>query len=239
MKYEAKIINKAGEIWGKMEKSPRKYSQQIVQGINKLLDQTPWSEDSLNTVPSEGYILKTVLENQEERHLTYQEWLKDVDKVQVRPVHLYYPHSVLNEQAVREQLQALWEHGMEYHKKYTWLSILGMPLTLPLVLVPVLPNVPGFYLLYRAYRNFKAYCGARHLRSLVVNKSHKLVFTDLPQFSDILASTEKRSHEEHLVLDEKNLERVLDSLEIHEIRASLKKALLQERQRLETKQIEN
>ncbi|KAM3159537.1 hypothetical protein ACU8KH_05622 [Lachancea thermotolerans] len=232
VRYETKITEKARKIWSKLEKSPREINQKLVRMVNSQLDKTPWTEDSLNTVPSEGYILKTVMENQESRNLTYQEWFKNVDKLDVRPVCMYYPQSVMSERAVREQLKSLWDHGLNYHKKQMWLSILGLPLTLPVVLVPVVPNVPGFYLLYRAYRNFKAFCGAKHLKSLVENKSHKLVFTDLPQFSDILRS-ETEIPEEHLVLNEKNLERVLDTLQIHELRAPLEKAVLQERKRLD------
>ncbi|SCU81182.1 LAME_0B05930g1_1 [Lachancea meyersii CBS 8951] len=243
VKYETKLIDKVSQTWNKLEKSPRKFNRKIVASVSSLLNQTPWTEDSLNTVPSENYIMKRVKENDEERLLTFEEWFKNADKLNARPVHLYYPESVCSETQLRGQLQALWTQGLQYHKKHTWLSLLGIPLTLPLVLVPVVPNVPGFYLLYRAYRNFKAYNGAKHLKSLVENESHSLVFTDLLQYSTILQNdhagglagmSNSSEGPERVLLDEKSLDRILDTLEIHEIRSSLLKALKQENLRLGT-----
>ncbi|SCU92878.1 LANO_0E02410g1_1 [Lachancea nothofagi CBS 11611] len=238
VKYETKLIGKASKIWTNLENSPRQFNRKLAGSINSLLDKAPWTEDSLNSIPSENYILKTVMENQEERTLTVDEWLKDAENLDIRPIYLYYPESVYSKAIVRQQLEALWTEGLHYHKKYTWLSILGIPLTLPLVLIPVMPNVPGFYLLYRAYRNYKAYCGAKHLKSLVENKNHKLIFANLPQYSDILkgqatATNPDAKGEEQLVLNEKDLDRILDTLEIHETRSFLRKAISQERQRLE------
>ncbi|SCU91970.1 LADA_0F13344g1_1 [Lachancea dasiensis] len=233
VKYEARALQKAAKIWAKLEKSQGKLNQKVVGFVNLMLDKTPWTEDSLNTIPSENYIMKRVKENEDERLLTLEEWLKDASTLNVRPIHLYYPESVCSPDTVRQQLQSLWMQGLQYHKKQTWLSLLGIPLTLPLVLVPVVPNVPGFYLLYRAYRNFKAYCGAKHLKSLVEHKSHKLLYTNLPQYSDLLAQRSTGGAAERLVLTENDLERVLDTLEIHEMRSSLRKALQQERRRLE------
>ncbi|SCU99156.1 LAFA_0G22320g1_1 [Lachancea sp. 'fantastica'] len=237
VKYETKLTNRVSQAWVKLEKSPRKLNRKIVEKINVLLDKTAWTEDSLNSVPSENYLMKRVWENEKERLLTFEEWFKNADKLKLRPIHLYYPGSVCSETQTRQQLQTLWKQGLEYHKKFTWLSILGIPLTLPLVLVPVVPNVPGFYLLYRAYRNFKAYNGAKRLRSLMKHEGDSLVYTNLPQYSEILraglSSSERDQADERVLLDEKMLDRILDTLEIHEIRSSVRKALQQETSRLQ------
>ncbi|CEP62530.1 Mrx19p LALA0_S05e07690g [Lachancea lanzarotensis] len=244
VKYETKLIGKVSQTWAKLEKSPRKLNRKIVEKVNVLLDKTAWTEDSLNTVPSENYLMKRVWENEKERLLTFEEWFKNADKLKLRPIHLYYPESVCSETQIRQQLQTLCEQGLQYHKKFAWLSLLGIPLTLPLVLIPVLPNVPGFYLLYRAYRNFKACNGAKRLESLVKHEGDTLVFTNLPQYSDILRAgpaggsgdnTQSKSSEtpERVLLNEKDLDRILDTLEIHEIRSSVRKALQQETLRLQ------
>lgn len=37
-----------------------------------------------------------------------------------------------------------------------------MPLTIPVALVPLVPNVPGFYLLYRVYCHMKVMASVKH-----------------------------------------------------------------------------
>jgi hypothetical protein len=46
-------------------------------------------------------------------------------------------------------------------------SIVGMPIVAPFAIVPVIPNIPFFYLLYRAFSHWKALSGAKHLEFLL------------------------------------------------------------------------
>lgn len=239
IRYETKISNKVSKIWTNMEDSPKGYKKKIVAWVNSLLDQTPWSENSLKTVPSESYILKRVQEKEHEKEnkLTLKEYLSKSDELIPKPIHVYYPTSVISREHVLQEFESLWEVGKSYHKKYTIYSILGIPFTLPLVLVPVVPNVPGFYLAYRAYCNFKAYCGAKHLQSLVENENQRLEFINMKEYSDIISTGLKNkptvtSDEEKMLLDHALLDRVLDNLEIHELKTDLGKAIRQEEKRL-------
>ena len=160
VRYESKISRKAAKIWQSMQDSPRSINKKIVSMVNKLMDQNPWTENALQTIPSESYILKQV-ENGS-RKVTLAEYMKSkVDDsmaaMKPKPICVYYPGSVLDDETIIEQFKRITEEGKIYHKKYASLSLLGIPFTLPLVLIPVIPNVPGFYLAYRAYCNFKAY----------------------------------------------------------------------------------
>jgi len=42
-----------------------------------------------------------------------------------------------------------------------------MPIVAPFAIVPVIPNIPFFYLLYRAFSHWKALSGAKHLEFLL------------------------------------------------------------------------
>jgi len=42
-----------------------------------------------------------------------------------------------------------------------------MPFTIPFILVPVVPNLPFFYLVFRAWSHWKAWSGSRHIEFLL------------------------------------------------------------------------
>lgn len=50
-----------------------------------------------------------------------------------------------------------------------------MPLSAPFILVPVIPNIPFFYLVFRAYSHWKALSGSKHLEFILQNKLLKSV----------------------------------------------------------------
>ena len=47
-----------------------------------------------------------------------------------------------------------------------------IPISLPFALVPIVPNVPGFYIAYRLYCNVKALLGVKHLDYLLEDCTH-------------------------------------------------------------------
>ncbi|KAJ5028183.1 mitochondrial K+-H+ exchange-related-domain-containing protein [Bipolaris maydis] len=53
-----------------------------------------------------------------------------------------------------------------HRSKLIW-SVVIMPFTAPFMLVPIIPNLPFFYVLYRAWSHWKALGGARHLEFLL------------------------------------------------------------------------
>ncbi|RFU35678.1 hypothetical protein B7463_g676, partial [Scytalidium lignicola] len=43
----------------------------------------------------------------------------------------------------------------------------GMPITAPIALIPVIPNLPFFYLVFRAWSHWRALAGSKHLEFLL------------------------------------------------------------------------
>lgn len=241
IRYETKLANKAAKIWQNMQESDKSYNKKIVAWITKLLDRIPWTESSLQTIPSESYILKRI-ESGSKTNVTFHEYERakndsSVVSMKPKPICVYFPKSILNESTINKQLKELADAGQQYHKKYAALCAVGIPITFPLILVPVVPNVPGFYLAYRLYCNAKAYFGAKHLESLIKSEDQTLEMRNLVQYSDILQGANsmqaRNEREEVVLLRESDLDRILDSLEIHEISTDLRKAIRQETSRLE------
>src|SRR5690606_16879522 len=53
------------------------------------------------------------------------------------------------------------------HKNRLIWSIVGMPVVAPFAIVPIIPNVPFFYLCFRAFCHYKAILGIRHIQHLL------------------------------------------------------------------------
>ncbi|PHH75404.1 hypothetical protein CDD82_4458 [Ophiocordyceps australis] len=113
------------------------------------------------------------------RRIPYQEWgLKSItaaaaarnrrgegDKVQ-----LAFPGSIIPvEEAEAVALKLATERLALHRSKMIWCFV-AMPITIPFALVPVIPNLPFFYLVYRAWSHWRAILGGKQIRSLVDNK---------------------------------------------------------------------
>ncbi|PHH65889.1 hypothetical protein CDD81_1258 [Ophiocordyceps australis] len=113
------------------------------------------------------------------RRIPYQEWgLKSItaaaaarnrrgegDKVQ-----LAFPGSIIPvEEAEAMALKLATERLALHRSKMIWCFV-AMPITIPFALVPVIPNLPFFYLVYRAWSHWRAILGGKQIQSLVDNK---------------------------------------------------------------------
>jgi len=86
---------------------------------------------------------------------------------------VYFPKSVIQEDRVDGIIKTLATENKPMHKrKLTW-SVIAMPFTAPIGLIPVLPNIPFFYLVFRAYSHWRALSGSNHLEFLLENRLMK------------------------------------------------------------------
>ncbi|QLG74267.1 hypothetical protein HG535_0G01510 [Zygotorulaspora mrakii] len=242
IRFERWINKKSARIWDKLNQSPKSYNKKIVSYVNRLLDNTPWTENSLKSIPGENYILKRVTTSSDkESHLTLAQFARSQTPLTSKPLSVYYPSKSMTRDSVLLELRKLCIAGMKYHKKQLWLCLLGLPLTLPVVLVPLIPNVPGFYLTYRAYSNFKALLGARHLQTILDDQTPPLTFRDVKGYSEIVSESntitdsedQASNSKERLILNERLMSRIVDVLEIQELKSDLEKVIRQERKRLQ------
>ncbi|CAB16238.1 mitochondrial hydrogen/potassium transport system protein [Schizosaccharomyces pombe] len=135
-----KIINRIYKYWDSWSASKSYTKQKVVSLGNRILHATPYEENFLRAIAPVKKL------NDTELHQT-----------------LYIEHppnlessTILAELNRSKQLQ-------KTHTNYLIGNIIGLPLTIPFILIPLIPNIPGFYLCYRAYCNFRAIQGSIQL----------------------------------------------------------------------------
>ena len=70
-----------------------------------------------------------------------------------------------------DMLRRMSAERQSLHKKRMWYSIAALPLTIPVGLLPIIPNIPFFYLVFRAYSHYRALAGSNHLTHLLNNST--------------------------------------------------------------------
>ncbi|KAL0143065.1 mitochondrial K+-H+ exchange-related-domain-containing protein [Mucor lusitanicus] len=117
--------------------------------------------------------------------------------------------------------------------QYMWYSAYWVPLACTFVVVPLIPNIPLAYNLFRLYSHYKAWKGAEHLESLssygslkYVNDVHLDTIFDKKQLvsaedivfpSEIHEAFQKSPNKPDLVAMEQDLEGVLNSNNIKQL----------------------
>lgn len=155
---------------------------------------------------------------------------------QLKPIPFYYPN-FQNPNDLLHQLHHFRDNAYSKHYKYAWLCAIGLPLSLPVALIPVVPNVPGFYLAYRLYCHIKALQGVNHLNYLlesennedsenVLNTTH-LNFISLDLIDGLYNNIEIENHDQ-VIINEDIIEKLTNRLNLPHLKQDLIKAMNQE-----------
>uniref|UniRef100_A0A1D1YQV0 Uncharacterized protein C23H3.12c n=1 Tax=Anthurium amnicola TaxID=1678845 RepID=A0A1D1YQV0_9ARAE len=137
------VTEKMNRAWLNLEKSPPGSFKNKIHGLGLKL---------LSRVKPSEIFLKSVS--------------KDITKVDIT-----YPSS-LNPRLVRRRLRHIAMMGSVIHQRYFYGSVSLIPFTAALSVLP-LPNIPFFWLLFRAYSNWRALKGSERLLLLVSDCSKK------------------------------------------------------------------
>ncbi|KAJ2890765.1 hypothetical protein IWW38_003955 [Coemansia aciculifera] len=76
---------------------------------------------------------------------------------------------------VLKELDLLVKTQIPYHSKWMKISCYLLPVTSLFTLIPVIPNFPLFYNLFRVYSHYKAQHGAKHLAHLLESRAFEVV----------------------------------------------------------------
>ncbi|KSA02535.1 uncharacterized protein AC631_01710 [Debaryomyces fabryi] len=177
-KLEDKLTSVASKGWKKLNESEVSINVKIVRLINKLLDTIPYEENCLKSFPSQKSMIREVNEEytKQAAHSSTRLIQSQADKLQIpsnqiKPIPLYHP-KFQSPTTILNQLYLFRDDAYKMHLKYSIICAIGIPISLPFALVPILPNVPGFYLAYRLYCNVKALLGVKHLDYLLEDCTH-------------------------------------------------------------------
>ncbi|KAI9171085.1 protein (fungal and plant) [Paramyrothecium foliicola] len=142
----------AAKKWAEWEAKDRGWQKKVVEYGNHAFRRIPYEEWGLKSVPP----LSTRRRDEE---------LHGKDKVQ-----LVFPPSAISLHKAEGILRTLATERQNLHRQRLLWCCIGMPITIPFALVPVIPNLPFFYLLYRAWSHWRALAGGKHVQWLVENK---------------------------------------------------------------------
>lgn len=147
-----KVTTKANETWVAWEKDDKAiwdWKKKVTFYGNQALKRIPYEEWGLKTIPP--------LSNKRRQDITSGKAKYEV----------LFPARYLPKERVPGILEKLAKERQGMHRSKLMWSIVIMPFTAPFMLVPVIPNLPFFYVLYRAWSHWKALSGAKHLEFLL------------------------------------------------------------------------
>lgn len=176
-----KAQNRAAKMWSDWEKKPPGSLQhRIVSSGNAGLRRIAFEEWGLKSVPplSTRKRVEEAAAQAAEESQDGKESNIDVKISESKPVEVVYPSSVIPSDAVEALLTRLGTEREALHRKRLIWCFVGMPITAPFGLIPVIPNIPFFYLAYRAWSHWRALSGSKHIQHLLENKG--LVYTSSP-----------------------------------------------------------
>ncbi|KAK6354816.1 hypothetical protein TWF696_003948 [Orbilia brochopaga] len=143
-----RAITKSSEIWLKWENYEKGWQKKLTVYGNGLLRRISYEEWALKSIPALA---------------------RGVSASDHAKVPVVYPPSVMTPAEIPGLLHKLGTEKRGAHKRLLIWSIIGMPISAPFALIPIIPNIPFFYLAFRAYSHWRALQGGHHLEFLVKN----------------------------------------------------------------------
>lgn len=99
--------------------------------------------------------------------------------------NLLFPPSLLSGNTLLSSLTNLTASRQPHHRQRMIWCIVGMPLTIPFIIVPVIPNLPFFYLVWRAWSHWRAFQSSKYLSDLI--KQGRLIPTPSKELDQLLS----------------------------------------------------
>ncbi|KAI9798515.1 MAG: hypothetical protein M1833_004782 [Piccolia ochrophora] len=146
-----RATGRANGIWRKWEKSERGWQKKVVDYGNKVFERISFAEWGLKSIPPLSARRRA-------------EELSGKEKVDV-----IYPENIVRSSSLNDLLRKLATERQPLHRKRMWGSMAAMPITLPVGLIPIIPNLPFLYLVFRAWSHWRALSGSKHLEFLHAN----------------------------------------------------------------------
>ncbi|KAI5119200.1 hypothetical protein M0805_004455 [Coniferiporia weirii] len=153
-----RVTGKATEIWADFGKAPEgSWKQRAFKYGERAVDRIDFEELALKSMdPSLGP--KIALPGGHNQHLE--------GKVKTS-IPLIYPAFYASKVSPLQHLQSLLERRTPTHRRGFYFWILVSPLTAPFMLIPIIPNLPFFFCVWRSWHHYKAYKASSYLESLI------------------------------------------------------------------------
>ncbi|KAF4770127.1 hypothetical protein N7455_006484 [Penicillium solitum] len=200
LSYLDRITTKAAETWAKWEEADKGWKMHLVRWGNRVQQRIPYEEWALKSIPS----FKTQLRINGDHGKT--------------KVNVLFPGNAMRLERIQQVVRTIATERQEIHRKRMMWSLIAAPITAPLGLVPVVPNIPFFYLAYRGWSHWRALNGSRHLEFLV--EKNLLNPISLPELEKLYAKRASQTLEG--TTTETSYSEIADDIEESEDRVLLK-----------------
>ncbi|KAI5839312.1 mitochondrial K+-H+ exchange-related-domain-containing protein [Morchella snyderi] len=223
-----KASARAAKVWLSWENGKAGWQRSLTDAGNKLFNRIPYEEWGLKSIPPLSARRKQ-------------------DEMDHQRVEVIYPPSIIKENRIPEIIKTLATERNDIHRSRLIWSIVGMPIVAPFALVPIIPNIPFFYLLYRAFSHWKALAGAKHLEFLVNNQLlQPTPTTELDSLYRNKLETEAEfkekilhDFEEVMLINPRDAKEIAASIEVPALAVECERACAQVRESLRTRSDEN
>ncbi|KAF4126652.1 Pfam:DUF2343 [Geosmithia morbida] len=163
--YVDRAVEVAARKWAQWESKESGWQRKVTEYGNHALRRIPYEEWGLKSVPP-------LSSHRRQIESTGQ------DKVQ-----LVFPGGVIpSTKAGPLALKLATEREALHRKRLMW-CVVAMPFTIPVGILPVVPNLPFFYLVYRSWSHWRAIQGGKHIQWLVQN--NLLIDSPSPQLDGL------------------------------------------------------
>ncbi|KAG6287583.1 hypothetical protein E4U46_004002 [Claviceps purpurea] len=226
----------AERTWSNWEKKESGWQKKVVEYGNHAFRRIPYEEWGLKSVP--------LLSSREQlrRHNAEQGEEQALGQNQDH-VDLVFPRSVMSEAQAEDAVRRMGSERDGLHRRRMLWCIVGMPITIPFALVPIIPNLPFFYLVYRAWSHWRAIAGAKHIQFLVSKKLLRPTAspvldalysqvgaqqkTQTPTSSDPSSSSSSPTSQETLLLSQAQVRSFSEKLDVPALEIELERAIWQ------------
>ncbi|KAJ9243929.1 hypothetical protein DTO169E5_2271 [Paecilomyces variotii] len=151
LSYTDRVTLKVAETWSKWEEAEKGWKKSLVTWGNTVQQRIPYEEWGLKSIPPLN----------ERRRIE--------ETTQGKKIDLLFPGNAIKPEKVIAAVRKLATERQDLHRKRMWWSLIIAPFTAPIALIPVVPNIPFFYLAYRGWSHWRALSGSKHLQFLVEN----------------------------------------------------------------------
>ncbi|KAF9468714.1 mitochondrial K+-H+ exchange-related-domain-containing protein [Collybia nuda] len=161
------ITTKAAETWAGFGKAEGGWKLKTYQVGEQLVDRIDFEELALKGIdPSLGPTITHPGRNGAEVKSAH------IEKIRAsRLIPLVYPPSINTGPVTLGELQALLAYRTPRHRKGFFFWMLIAPLTAPFMIIPIIPNLPFFFCVWRSWSHYKAYRSSQYLQSLLDSDS--------------------------------------------------------------------
>jgi len=152
LSYLDRATKKAADTWSKWEAAKGGWQKKLTEYGNRGMQRIPYQEWGLKSFPPANAQIEA----------------EELAANKKFPVH--YPGNIMKYEDVSKVMARLAKERKQLHWNRFTCSLIGLPFSLPFGLIPVLPNIPFFYLAFRSWSHWRALKGSDHLDFIIDNR---------------------------------------------------------------------